>query len=100
MNSYGYKDKINYSAFINLIFPVDVKILKEISVTGVKKYLGCKGVCEEVLVGFCLLVKEEIAMIEGLSALKAGLQLRLVRKDVKNIMKLMKRSSSKSQMEI
>jgi hypothetical protein len=37
-NSYGFKEKIDYSAFINLIFPENTELIKHISVTGIKKY--------------------------------------------------------------
>jgi hypothetical protein len=43
-NSYGFKEKIDYSAFINLIFPENTDIIKHISVTGIKKYTNNSAV--------------------------------------------------------
>ncbi len=70
LHSYGYKDKINYSAFLNLIYPVDVDLLKYIATTGIKKYANQAKVTEEILCVFLLLVKEEINLLEKLDCLK------------------------------
>lgn len=69
-HSYGYKDKINYSAFLNLIYPVDVELLKYIGTTGIKKYANHIKVTEEILAVFLLLIKEEINLLEKLDTMK------------------------------
>jgi len=70
-SSYGHKDnKFTYPGFLNFIFPVDVQLLKYISVTGIKKYSTQTKVTEEVLFVFICLLQEEIAFVEDLDRFK------------------------------
>lgn len=92
-NSYGYKDRLDYSAFINLVFPEKTDLIKYISVTGIKKYSNQTLLSEEILCIFMMLVQEEIRLLEGLDSLKSELIPRITRKDIKNIMRTMKRNS-------
>lgn len=36
---YGYKDKLNYSDFLNYVYPFDVDTIKTISTVHCKKYI-------------------------------------------------------------
>ena len=57
LNSYGFKEKIDYSAFINLIFPENTELIKYISVTGIKKYSHQSTLTEDILCIFLMLVQ-------------------------------------------
>lgn len=92
LNSYGFKERIDYSAFINLVFPVDVDLLKYISVTGIKKYSNNSVVTEEILCILLMLLQEEIKMLVDLDELKNALIPKITRKDIKNVMRTMKKN--------
>ena len=70
LGSYGYKDKVNYAGFLNLVYPIDVELLKYIAVTGIKKYAHQSKLTEEVIYIFMMLVKEEVNLLEELDELK------------------------------
>lgn len=55
---------------MNLIYPVDVELLKYIGTTGIKKYANHIKVTEEILAVFLLLIKEEINLLEKLDTMK------------------------------
>ncbi len=92
LNSYGLKERVSYSSFINLIFPVDVDLLKYISVTGIKKYSNQPVLTEEVLCVFLMLLQEEISMLIELDELKTVIMPKITRKEIKTLMRLMKKN--------
>lgn len=64
---YGYKEKMDFSGFLNYIYPSSVEPLKYISTVGLKKYSGIPledAINEEIVCLTVLLLSKEIEYIQ------------------------------------
>lgn len=58
LSSYGCKDKLSYSEFLNYVYPYNTQVIREISTVQIKKYVKTERqpVGEEVLCCFVMLL--------------------------------------------
>ena len=97
LSSYGCKDKLSYSEFLNYIYPYNTQVIREISTVQIKKYVKTERqpVNEEILCCFVMLLEEELQLIRKLEVQKRDNSLRIGRDKLKKVFKAIKKVSEK-----